>query len=90
MQMLYVLIDRGREELADPGSVPEELAATIGGGIYNRMRMQLTAEPDNPGRWDPIVPELMYSVIEPYLGTEAALEELTTPRPRPPVLPARR
>jgi AcrR family transcriptional regulator len=90
MQMLYVLIDRGREQLADPGSVPEELAATIGGGIYNRIRMQLTAQPDNPARWDPIVPELMYSVVEPYLGTEAALEELTMPRPPRPPGPARR
>jgi AcrR family transcriptional regulator len=84
MQMLYAFIDLGRQQLDDPNSVSRELAATLGGGIYSRIRMQLSEDRANPQNWERIVPELMYSVIEPYLGSAAALEELSMPRPQRP------
>jgi AcrR family transcriptional regulator len=81
MEALYAFIDLGRQELPDPGSETSELAAAIGGGIYNRMRLQIARHRDDPGAWDQFVPQLMYSVVEPYLGADAALEELNLPRP---------
>jgi AcrR family transcriptional regulator len=80
--VLYPFIDLGREELADPDSVPSGLAEVIVGGVYEGIRLQVCRHRDDPDAWAAIVPQLMYSVVEPYLGAEAALEELEILRPR--------
>jgi hypothetical protein len=81
MQGLIELIDQGRQELADPDSMSRAIAEGIGGAIYHRIHVAVAA-----GRYDalePMVPELMYNAVLPYLGTEAAMEELSIPPPSP-------
>jgi hypothetical protein len=88
MQALIELIDHGRQELDDPDSMSRATAEAIGGAIYNRMHVavedgKLEHEQDY---LEHMVPELMYIAVLPYLGTEAAMEELHIP---PPPLPTR-
>lgn len=77
MQALVELIDQGRQELDDPDSMSRTTAEGIAGAIYNRIHVAVAA-----GRFDalePMVPELMYNAVLPYLGTEAAMRELSMP-----------
>ena len=71
------LIDGGRAEAVEP--VGESTAVVAIGSIMQLLtqRMQVGAEVGAHG----IVPEMMYAVVRPYLGEEAAREELTMPRP---------
>lgn len=82
MQALIELIDQGRQEMPDPDSMTRATAEGIGGAIYHRMHVAIAA-----GRFDalePMVPELMYNAVLPYMGTAAAHEELGLPPPRDP------
>lgn len=81
MKALYPFIDLGRQERPDPDSLSPALAEAIAGGIYDAIRLQVSRNRHDPEAWAAIVPQLMYSVVEPYLGSEAALEELHVPRP---------
>jgi AcrR family transcriptional regulator len=80
------LIDAGRGELADPGSLSRATADSLAGGIFNQLYAIL-------GRGDPlppereIVPQLLYTVVLPYLGPAAALQELAIPPPPRPSEP---
>lgn len=81
IQALTELIDQGREELDDPPSMTRAIAEGIAGAIYHRIHTEIAA-----GRCTELsllVPELMYSAVLPYLGTEAAMRELKTPPPPP-------
>jgi hypothetical protein len=81
MSALIGLVDQGRAELDDPDSMTRATAEGIGGAIYNRVHLEIAA-----GRCDQLVsmvPELMYSAVLPYLGTEAAMAELQMPPPPP-------
>ena len=74
------LIDEGRREAPDPDSLSPALAEAVFGSIYRTLARELGgsgrgAEPDQ------FVPQLMYMAVRPYLGEEAAREELTTPPP---------
>jgi AcrR family transcriptional regulator len=78
-EWLFGLVDQGRQELEDPESLTPATAAAVGGAIFSRMRAEVLA-----GSFDTFeerVPNLMYSAVLPYLGREAALEELSI---RPP------
>jgi AcrR family transcriptional regulator len=80
VEALFDLIDEGRRELADPESLTRATAEQVGGGIFN----QIYVAGSRGGSMPPeraIIPELMYSVVLPYLGDEAAREELRTPPP---------
>jgi AcrR family transcriptional regulator len=79
MDVLCELIDRGRAELDDPDSVPRSTAESLAGGIYQRTHTAV--ERDDPQLWARLVPEFMYTLVLPYLGSEAALEELSIPPP---------
>jgi hypothetical protein len=79
MQGLIELIDQGRQELADPDSMSRATAEGIGGAIYHRMHLAIAA--DRCASLEAMVPELMYNVVLPYLGTDAALRELAIPPP---------
>lgn len=73
------LIDAGRAEAADPDAVPPAAAVMAIGSIAemltNRLRSGRPAHPHS------VVPELMYIAVRPYLGEEAAREELEIPPP---------
>jgi len=75
LERLAGLIDRGREEPTAPERLPGTLAEAIAGGIWHRVadlvRAGRAAElPDE-------LPNLMYFVVMPFLGREAAQEERT-------------
>lgn len=77
MQALIELIDQGRQELSNPDSMTRAIAEGIGGAIYHRMHIAVAA--DRFDLLESMVPELMYNAVLPYLGTEAAMEELAIP-----------
>ncbi len=81
MRALVELIDRGREQLADPGSISRATAEGIAGSIYNRIHVEIAA--GRCERLEAMVPELMFSAVLPYLGTEAAMAELSVAPPSP-------
>jgi AcrR family transcriptional regulator len=75
MRVIASLIDAGRQEMADPEAVPhttaEALAGSAYGQIYSRVvRGAVDELPD-------LVPQLMSAAVMPYLGVEAAMEELS-------------
>jgi AcrR family transcriptional regulator len=68
------LIDEGRGELEDPDSVPRSRAEAAIGAVYRAI---VEANRASVGEVDPgWLPQLMYVVVLPYLGAEAAEEEL--------------
>jgi AcrR family transcriptional regulator len=79
MELLFDLIDLGRAELADPDLLTRVTAEAIGGSVYNQL--QLAVERDSLN-FD-FARQLLYLVVLPYAGTEAALEELSMPAPWP-------
>ena len=79
---LGAMVDLGRGERRDPRRVPATIADGIVGGVWHRVQSLVGAGrvaelPDE-------LPTLMYFVVLPYLGLEAAEEELR----RPPCSPA--
>jgi AcrR family transcriptional regulator len=68
------LIDQGREQMADPGSLSVHTAETIAGAIYQRM--QSAADRQAFELFGKGVGEMMYTAVLPYLGPEAATAEL--------------
>ncbi len=80
IEALFDLIDEGRHELADPGSITRATAESLGGGIVNQLYSIVGRRAALPPE-DEIVPQLLYTVVLPYLGPVAALQELTTPPP---------
>lgn len=75
VEALFDLIDEGRREPGAPATLTRATAEQVGGGIFN----QLYAVGSRGGPMPPegeIIPQLMYAVVLPYLGDEAAREEL--------------
>ncbi len=75
MRVIASLIDAGRQEMDDPEAVPhttaEALAGSAYGQIYSRVVRGAVEElPD-------LVPQLMSAAVMPYLGVEAAMDELS-------------
>lgn len=83
IEELFDLIDGGRRELADPHLLTRATAESIGGGIFNQLYALLGRAATLPPEAE-IVPQLLYSIVLPYLGPVAAREELTTPPPSVP------
>lgn len=77
MELMFDLIDQGRSAMPDPELLSRTTAEAIGGAIFNQMHLALEA--GELARGEELIPQLMYTVILPYLGTEAALEELERP-----------
>lgn len=78
---LAALLDRARSELPDPAAVsPTTTTATVTAGAISN-RIQVAVEADDLDALPAMVPELMYTAVKPYFGTEAALEELHIPPP---------
>jgi hypothetical protein len=77
MAALAALIDLGRQELDDPDSIPANTAELTAGAVYNHIHVAI----EQGQLHESMVPELMVTAVRPYLGTEAALEELSIPPP---------
>lgn len=80
LHRMVELIDRGRQELDDPGSMSRGVAESTFGAIYERLLAKLRAGEGTGAALD-FVPDLMYVAVRPYLGHRAALEELSIPPP---------
>jgi AcrR family transcriptional regulator len=68
------LIDRGRYELDNPESIGPDTAMAVAGAIFLRIYQGMVA--GQLERAELILPEMMYTLVLPYLGEEAALAEL--------------
>lgn len=82
IESLFDLLDEGRlERGAGAAAISRDTAVAVGGGIFNQIWLAV-------GRGEPIteeaVPRMLHAVILPYLGPEAAMEELQA---APPTLP---
>ncbi len=76
IEPLFDLIDEGRDEPGAPPSLTRSTAEQVGGGIFNQIYGALgQGRSLAPG--SRIIPELMYAAVLPYLGADAAREELT-------------
>lgn len=77
MRRMIALIDLGRAEAPDPEQVPDILADAIAGAIWHRanhlIRHGRSAELPSD------LPQLLYLVLLPYLGSEVAQDELGRP-----------
>jgi len=82
MELMFDLIDQGRSLMDDPDMLTRATAEAVGGAILNQMHLAL--QRGELARGEELVPKLMYTVVLPYLGTEAALEELEMPPPGEP------
>jgi AcrR family transcriptional regulator len=81
IQDMCDLLDEGRYELDDPESLTRATAESIIGGIFDHLCREVSRRHVVPA--DEIVPQMMYSMLLPYLGAEAAEEELHSPPPLP-------
>ena len=76
---LVDLIDEGSAEAGGPDSPSRATALGVGGVVFARIQ-EAVAEGEL-GLGEEEIPELMYGAVFPYLGAEAAAEELRTPPP---------
>ena len=83
LQRIVDLIDAGRQELDDPDSMTRGVAEGVIGSIYQLLVRELQSG-NGTGSAEDFVPDLMYLAVRPYLGNQAALEELSIPPPPEP------
>lgn len=76
---LVDLIDEGSAEASGPDSPSRATALGVGGVVFARIQ-EAVAEGEL-GLGEEEIPELMYAAVFPYLGAEAAAEELRIPAP---------
>jgi AcrR family transcriptional regulator len=76
---LVDLIDEGSAEAGGPDSPGRATAIGVGGVVFARVQ-EAVAEGEL-GLGEEEIPELMYAAVFPYLGAEAAAEELRIPPP---------
>jgi hypothetical protein len=80
LQRVVDLVDAGRDEVGCPEAVGRGTAEAVVGSI-NALLLRRLGE-DGEGMWSPqLLGEVMYIVVRPYLGHEAALEELRMAKP---------
>lgn len=80
LQRFVNLIDAGRAELPDPGSVGRGVAESTVGAIFERL-LRDTRRGVGAGNARDVVPELMYLAVRPYLGHAEAMKEFSVPPP---------
>jgi AcrR family transcriptional regulator len=76
---LVDLIDEGSAEASGPESPSRATALGVGGVVFARIQ-EAVAEGEL-GLGEEEIPDLMYAAVFPYLGAEAAEEELRAPPP---------
>jgi len=74
MRVIASLIDAGRKEMEDPEAVPHTTAEALAGSAYGQLYAKVVR--GNTEDLTSLVPQLMSAAVMPYLGVEAALEEL--------------
>jgi AcrR family transcriptional regulator len=79
------LLDQGRGERRHPDSLSRATAEAIGGGIFGQM--YAAVENGTLDLGEEAVPKLMYAAVLPYLGVQAASEELEILPPPPNSVP---
>lgn len=79
LEALAELVHMGRFQIADPDSVPRSAATNAVGSIWSLLVAQIRS--GSFGEEEEVVPQMMFFAIMPYLGAEAAREELGLPRP---------
>jgi len=76
LEKLVDLIDRGRPLMTDPRPHGREIAVAVVGGAIGLLVQELQ-KGESTARVESFVPEFMYMAVLPYLGEEAAREELS-------------
>jgi len=79
---LVDLIEEGSTEAAGPDSPSRATALGVGGVVFARIQEAVAEGELELGKEE--IPELMYGAVFPYLGAEAAAEELRIPPPPDP------
>lgn len=82
IETMLDLLDRGRRLRDDPEAISRATAESIAGSIF--LQTYLAVSHDHSELTEQKVREMMYAAVLPYLGIEAAREELRTPPPPPP------
>jgi hypothetical protein len=79
IERLGAMIDAGKAETTKLPGRPWIVAVAVAGGVWNRVQALIREEraAELPGE----LPQLMYFIVLPYLGTEIAFEELERPFP---------
>jgi AcrR family transcriptional regulator len=76
---LVDLIDEGSAEAGGPDSPSRATALGVGGVVFARIQEAVAEGELDLG--EEAIPELLYGAVFPYLGAEAAAEELRIPPP---------
>jgi AcrR family transcriptional regulator len=80
IEQILDLLDEGRADPDAPDSLTRATAESLGGGIFNELYATAGEGHQMPPESE-IVPQMMYMAVLPYLGPEAAAEELEIPPP---------
>jgi AcrR family transcriptional regulator len=82
VQGLIDLLDEGRQQEGAPDDLTRATAEGLAGGLFNQLYVAV-AQGDSSIEEAEVGRAAMYTVVEPYLGSEVAQEELTIdPPPR--------
>lgn len=76
---MFDLLDAGRSERGDPEGLTRATAEAVGGTIF--FQMNTAFEQGSMADVRAKIPEMMSVAVRPYLGEEAAAEELGKPAP---------
>jgi len=77
LEKMVDLIDHGRGFMDDPSALTRLTAEATAGALFNQMHLLQSQK--KLGEADRAVPQLMYFLVLPYLGAEAAAAELALP-----------
>jgi len=80
VEAIVELVDQGRYELDDPDRLTRATAEATVGGVFNTLRVAMS---HGRHRAAELTPQLMFTVVQPYFGSEAALTELELTRVEP-------
>jgi AcrR family transcriptional regulator len=74
IEILVGLIDAGRQELADPESVPRSVAESLAEAIMGTVTLRMAR---GESEFRPLVPQFLCMATMPYVGRQEALKELS-------------
>ena len=81
MRVVASLVDAGRQEMEDPETVSRTTAEALTGAAYGQIYAKIVR--GAPQELPALVPQLVATLVMPYLGLEAAAEELRRGEERP-------
>jgi AcrR family transcriptional regulator len=74
MDAFVELVDLGRRELEQPDSLSRATAEGIGGAVFEQVAIWMNRGAGE--RLPDLLPQVMFLVVQPYLGTEEAMKEM--------------